>query len=311
MTETVLVVGASGYLGRSVVRRLRHPRDGRTDPADRDELVDRDGSDDREDRRVLGTYCSEPGPTAEVAFDFWTDDAGELVDEHDADTVVFAAAVEYGGDADTGESGVDATFAERAERFAEGVADARVVYVSSASVFDGTGSRYTESDPRAPRDDYGRRLIEFEDAVDDHCDDAAVLRTSYLFGFSTGRLDRRLARTRDHLDRGESVAYFADMYKSPVLVTEAADAVTALVDGDATGVVHVPTPRISVYDFHCEAMRALGYDPDPIERDSIPAEMDVAPDTSLTSERFDSLVDFEPSAVGEGLRSQVESGGTE
>ncbi|QLH83087.1 sugar nucleotide-binding protein [Halosimplex pelagicum] len=288
MTETVLVVGASGYLGRSVAWRLR-------EGADRDE------------RRVLGTYCSEPGPTAEVAFDFWTDDAGELVDEHGVDTVVFAAAVEYGGDADTGESGVGATFAERAERFAAGVSDARVVYVSSASVFDGTGSRYVESDPRSPRDDYGRRLVAFEDAIDARCDDAATVRTSYLFGFSTGRLDRRLARTRDHLDRGESVAYFTDMYKSPVLVTEAAETVAALVDGDATGVVHVPTPRVSVYDFHCEAMAALGHDPGPIERDSIPDDMDVAPDTSLASERFDSLVDFEPSAVGEGLRSQVDA----
>ncbi|WP_135363775.1 sugar nucleotide-binding protein [Halosimplex halophilum] len=292
MTETVLVVGASGYLGRSVAWRLRR-------------------LDNRSDRRVLGTHCSDPGPTAEVGFDFWTDDVAELVAEHGVDTVVFAAAVEYGGDADTGESGVDATFAERAERFAAGVADTRVVYVSSASVFDGTGSRYVESDSRSPRDDYGRRLVTFEDAVEDHCDDATVLRTSYLFGFSTGRLDRRLARTRDHLDRGESVAYFTDMYKSPVLVTEAADAVAALVDGDATGVVHVPTPRISVYDFHCEAMRALGYDPDPVERDSIPEGMDVAPDTSLASERFDSLVDFEPSAVGEGLRSQVDAGEAE
>jgi len=292
MTETVLVVGASGFLGRSVTWRLRE-------------------RDDRSDPRVLGTYCSEPGPSAEVQFDFWTDDVGELVEQHDVDVVVFAAAVEYGGDRDTGASGVDAAFAERADRFATGCGDARLVYVSSASVFDGRDAPYGESDGRSPRGDYGRRLVAFEDAVGAHCDDAAVLRTSYLFGFSTGRLDHRLARTRDHLDRGESVAYFTDMYKSPVLVTEAAEAVAALVDGDATGAVHVPTPRISVYDFHCEAMRALGYDPDPIERDSIPDEMDVAPDLSLSSERFDSLVDFEPSAVGSGLRSQTGAGASE
>jgi dTDP-4-dehydrorhamnose reductase len=289
MTETVLVVGASGYLGRSVVWRLRE-------------------CDDRDERRVLGTYCSEPGPTAEVAFDFWTDDVADLVDEHDVDTVVFAAAVEYGGDRDTGASGVDAAFAERAERFAAGCSDARLVYVSSASVFDGRDAPYVESDPRSPRDGYGRRLVAFEDAVDAHCDDAAKLRTSYLFGFSTGRLDHRLARTRDHLDRGEPVAYFTDMYKSPVLVTEAAETVAALVDGSATGAVHVPAPRISVYGFHCEATRTLGRDADPIGRDSIPEGMDVAPDMSLASERFDDIVGFEPSAVGEGLRSQIESG---
>ncbi|MFB6139155.1 MAG: sugar nucleotide-binding protein [Halosimplex sp.] len=291
MTETVLVVGASGYLGRSVVWRLREVAD-------------------RPDRRVLGTYCSKPGPTAEAQFDFWTDDPGDLVDEHDADTVVFAAAVEYGGDADTGESDVGATFEERAERFAAGCADgdARVVYVSSAAVFDGRGSRYTESAARSPVDGYGRRLVTFEDALRERCDDLAILRTSYLFGFSTGDLDQRLERTRERLDRGESVAYFTDMYKSPVLVTEATEAVAALVDGDATGVVHVPTPRVSVYEFHCEAMRALGRDPDLVERDQIPSDMDVAPDTSLSSERFDDLVGFEPSGVREGLRSQLDAG---
>ena len=289
MTETVLVVGASGYLGRSVAWRLRE-------------------RDDRADRRVLGTYCTTPGPTAEVPFDFWTDDVGGLVEEYDVDIVVFAAAVEYGGDRDTGASGVDATFAERAERFAAGCADARLVYVSSAAVFDGRGAPYGESDARSPRGDYGRRLVAFEDAIADHHDDAAILRTSYLFGFSTGTLDHRLARTRDHLDRGESVAYFTDMYKSPVLVTEAAETVAALVDGDETGPVHVPTPRISVYDFHCEAMTALGYDPDPIERDAIPQGMDVAPDLSLASERFDSVAGFEPSTIGEGLGSQVDPG---
>ncbi|QPV63335.1 sugar nucleotide-binding protein [Halosimplex litoreum] len=289
MTETVLVVGASGFLGRSVTWRLRERAD-------------------RSDRRVLGTYCSEPGPTAEVQFDFWTDDVGDLVDEYDVDTVVFAAAVEYGGDRDTGASGVDAAFAERAERFAAGCEDVRLVYVSSAAVFDGRDAPYSESDSRSPRGGYGRRLVAFEDAVDAHCDDAAVLRTSYLFGFSTGRLDHRLARTRDHLDRGESVAYFSDMYKSPVLVTEAAETVATLVAGDATGVLHVPAPRVSVHEFHREAMAALGYDPSLVDAEPIPEDMDVAPDSSLASQRFDSLVDFEPSPVAAGLRSQVDSG---
>ncbi|WP_436927022.1 sugar nucleotide-binding protein [Halosimplex amylolyticum] len=281
MTETVLVVGASGYLGRSVAERLHEGR-----------------------YRVVGTYCSSPAPTASVQFDFWTDDVGSLLAEHDVDAVVYAAANEYGGEVDTGDADVDDPFDERAERFAADCAGRRVVYVSSAAVFDGAGRQYVESDPRSPPDRYGHRLATFEDAFDEHCEDVVALRSSYLFGFSRGRLDHRLARTREHLERDESIAYFTDMYKSPVLVTELAEAIQALVACDATGVVHAPAPRISVYEFHCEAMRALGYDPDSIERDEIPPEMDVAPDTSLSSERFESLVGFEPSAVAPALRSQ-------
>jgi len=293
MGRTALVVGASGFLGRAVVQRLR--ADGWT---------------------VVGTYCSTPPseagtgngghlPDRTTQFDFWTDDLRATVTDCDADAVVFAAAVEYGGEADTGASDVAVAFEQRARVVAEACADRRFVYVSSAAVFDGTEGRYDESAARSPRDEYGRRLAAMEDAVTEHCEDAAVVRTSYLFGFAGGTLDDRLARTRDRLRSGESVAYFTDMYKSPVLVTEAAGAIAALVDGDATGVVHVPTPRVSVYDFHCEAMRALGDDSELVERDEIPPDMDVAPDTSLSSERFDDLVGFEPTGVGSALRSQL------
>ena len=278
----VLVVGASGFLGRAVATELRESG-----------------------HRVVGTYCSTPAPETDIQFDFWTEDVGVLADERDADTVVFAAAVEYGGDADTGETAAGPDFQRAAERFARGCRDRRLVYVSSAAVFDGTRGRYPESADRSPIDDYGRRLVTAENAVRDHCSDAAILRTSYLFGFSGGQLDDRLARTRDAVSAGESVAYFEDMYKSPVLVSEAAEAVRVLVESEATGIVHVPAPRTSVYEFHRDAMAALGHDPSLVERDSIPPEMTVAPDSSLSSDRFESLVGFEPSSVESGLGEQV------
>jgi len=301
VARTALVVGASGFLGRAVVERLR-----------------------TEGWTVVGTYCStmpsETGaagardhlPDEAVRFDFWTDDLRAHVNALDPDAVVFAAAVEYGGEADTGDSDVAVPFERRARAVAEACADRRFVYVSSAAVFDGTEGRYDEFAARSPRDEYGRRLVAFEDAVAVTCGDAAVLRTSYLFGFAGGTLDDRLARTRDSLDRGESVAYFADMYKSPVVVSEAAAAVETLattdaVPGDNEGpfVLHAPAPRTSVYDFHSDAMGALGRDPAVIEAEPIPPDMDVAPDTSLRSARFESLVGFEPTAVGPALRSQL------
>jgi len=305
VTQTALVVGASGFLGRAVVRRLR--TDGWT---------------------VVGTYCSTPPATAgtgdadserhvpdrTVQFDFWTDDLRSHVVAVDADAVVFAAAVEYGGEADTGDTDAAAAFAQRAQLIAEACADRRFIYVSSAAVFDGRTGRYDESAARSPRDEYGRRLVAMEDAVADHCEDAAVFRTSYLFGFSGGTLDDRLARTRDRLDSGDPVAYFVDMHKSPVVVTEAAAAIATLAGADTFPdnsderpfVLHAPAPRTSVYDFHCDAMAALGRDPSPIEAESIPPEMDVAPDRSLRSGRFASLVGFEPTPVGPAIRSQLE-----
>lgn len=291
--DDVLVVGASGYLGRSVVATLR------------------DAGHD-----VVGTYCSNPSPTADVQFDVWTDDLAPLVEEHADDAVVFAAAPEY-PKIDTGTAAAGPDFEAVAERLATACRDRRLVYVSSAGLFDGIEGNYPESAERSPIDAYGRRLVTMEDAVREVCEDFAILRTSYLYGFSAGRLDDRLARTRDAVSAGEPVAYFDDMYKSPVLVTEAAEAIAALVahdpgESDATGVVHVPAPRMSVYEFHRDAMDALGYDSSLVERDAMPddrtldPETKLAPDRSLASDRFASLVGFEPSTVKRGLQRQLE-----
>jgi dTDP-4-dehydrorhamnose reductase len=277
----VLVVGASGYLGGAVARELRDAG-----------------------HRVVGTYCSTPTPATDVAFDFWTDDVGALADDHGVEAVVFAAAVEYGGEADTGETAAGPDFERAARRLVRGCGDRRLVYVSSAAVFDGLRGRYPEDADRSPVDDYGRRLVTTEDLVSEHCDDAAILRTSYLFGFSGGELDGRLMRTREAVAAGESVAYFEDMYKSPCHVGEAARAVRVLVDADTEGVVHAPAPRTSVYEFHRDAMRALGYDASLVEREAMPDDPELAPDRSLASDRFASLVGFEPSAVAEALAAE-------
>jgi dTDP-4-dehydrorhamnose reductase len=280
-TRTTVVVGASGYLGRTVVERLRET-----------------------DRTVVGTHCSNPKPWTDVDFDFWTDDLADILGDIGADEVVFAASVEYGGDLDTGDSGNEVSFVAAADRFANACAGRRLIYVSSGAVFEGERGGYVESDRPTPRDRYGNRLLAMEKLIAQQCSDAVCFRMGYLFGYSRGDLDRHLSRTREHVTDGRAIAYFTDMFKSPLHVDEATAAVRELLTADATGIVHAPAPRTSVYDFHQDAMTALGYDASLVDRDSIPDGLDVAPDRSLHSERFGDLVGFEPSTVTEALATE-------
>jgi dTDP-4-dehydrorhamnose reductase len=268
---TALVVGASGYLGRSVVDALRAA-----------------GHDTR------GTYHSNAVDGATRRYDLFADDPATLPLDG-VETVVFAAHVER-------TDHEFETFAAAADRFVEAVraAGARLVYVSSAGVFDGDGSRYDESVDPTPKSRYGRRLRRFERAVGDH-PDACAFRADYLFGRSRGALDDRLARTRRLLRAGERVPYYADMWKSPCHVRAAARALATLAGSDVRGVVHAPTPRTSAWAFHRAGMAALGEDARRVVPEPMPADPTLHRDTSLSSTRFESVCGFRPRSVARAL----------
>ena len=270
---TVLVVGASGYLGRSVVDALRDAG-----------------------RETRGTYYSNALDGATHRYDFFADPP-DVLPLSSVDAVVFAAHVER--------TGHDfEAFATAAERFVECVdlAGPRLVYVSSAGVFDGSGRRYDESTTPTPKSRYGRRLLRFERCAADHADSCAF-RADYLFGRSRGTLDRRLARTRRLVREGRRVPYYADMYKSPCHVREAARALATLAVGDATGVVHAPAPRTSAWAFHRAGMTAIGENPRLVVPEPMPDDPALHRDSSLSSSRFVDLCGFRPRSVVRAMRT--------
>lgn len=267
-----LVVGGSGFVGGEVVTAL-----------------------ERSGERVVATHHRHAVPHASITFNFWTNDLEPVLDEHDIETVVFAATVEHGYNEPI------ETFERAVDRVLDACGDRRFVYVSSDSVFEGDDGQYAEDDDRGPTTEYGRRLVAFEDAVRRAHADYCIVRPGYVFGFSRGDLDPRLADTRERLRANLSIEYFDDMYKSPIAVSELAAAIRALAAHDYVGVVHAGGPRTSVYRFHCDGMAGLGISPEPIAPTAIPDDMDVPPDLSLVSERLHDLTGIEPTSVREAI----------
>ena len=243
-----LVVGASGFLGRAVTAELR-----------------------RQNVTVYGTYCQQA--LADIPFDFWRDDVTPLLEQTGADTVIFTAAVET--DAPTLE------LQERATHFFEACASRRVVYLSSDAIFDGAKGNYRESDLASPTTLYGKNLMELESLVQGSCKNTCVIRPSYLYGFSAGELDPRLLEVQQRLLAGKDVYYAQDLFKSPVEITLAAEAVTKLALSSTTGAVHISGTRTSVYDFYHDAMTVLGVPTEKLHANTLPADAAVPKDTSL------------------------------
>ncbi len=135
-----------------------------------------------------------------------------------------------------------------------------LLHVSTDFVFDGTATRpYREDDAAAPLQVYGASKRDGERAVLDAHPGAVVIRTSTLFG--PGRRERphyvdailRQAREHDH------VAVVATPIASPTYSPDLAEALLALLDVGASGIVHVANAGgCSRLELARETIRVIG-----------------------------------------------------
>ena len=119
---------------------------------------------------------------------------------------------------------------------------ARLVHVSTDYVFDGAATRpYGEDDPPRPLCLYGVSKLAGEQAVAASGDEHLVVRTSAVLGVGASRakggsfVERILARAR----AGQPLRVVADQVFSPTYAPDLADALVALAQRGARGLLHV------------------------------------------------------------------------
>jgi dTDP-4-dehydrorhamnose reductase len=247
--QKVLLVGSSGFLGKSLFNYLSA------------------------NFEVIPTHTTNAVFEHSQRYDFFRDDVRGLLEKFSPDILVMAAAVEKDVD--------DEAFKVGVQRFVEACCSYHLVYLSSDALFDGRRGNYCETDLPSPTTPYGRNLEFFERQIQIHVANHLIIRPSYLYGFSRGVLDSRLAKTLKLLEAGETVSYFDDMYKSPLEVTQAARIITKLVETGRQGIFHVAGERRSVYRFQHEAMQALKVSVDRLKPVQMPKDSKLPRDTSL------------------------------
>jgi len=240
--QRLLVTGGCGYLGRELVRRA--PRRG---------------------WEVRATWFERPPDAAAdwVRADVRDEEAVR------AATAGVAAVVHtaYRQGEGEWEANVDGSAAVAAA--SRGL---RLVHVSTDLVFPGTRGRYREDDDVAPVGSYGRSKAEAERRVAALHPQAAIARTSLIYGGAEPGPQERLAR--------ELTRFYVDEIRSPVQVGDLAEALLELLALDAAGPLHVGgADDVSRYDFAL----LLGADPGRLERAH--TTPDRAPDVSLDSSR--------------------------
>jgi len=126
--------------------------------------------------------------------------------------------------------------------------DAKVMYVSTDYVFDGTKGLYKEEDQVHPLNYYGFTKLKGEEAVKTILDDWIIVRTSVIYGSNN---NKNFARwILDNLQRQKRISIVNDQYVSPTLNTDLSEQIVALLNSDAQGVFHTAGgERINRYAF--------------------------------------------------------------
>ena len=241
----VLIIGASGFIGRYVSRRL----------------ADTAGS------TVFSTYNSRPPADDGASWHRVEITDGAQLDALFAvarpQVVVHLAALADVGTAERNPevaAAVNATATETIVRLCQRH-DARLVFVSTEYVFDGLNGPYRENDPPSPNTRYGRTKFEAEQAVAALSSSWSILRTSIVYGWPAPGRRNFVPWLVERLRNGEAYHAPTNVHRSPVYVEHLVDGIERLVETKDTRVHHVAgRDWVTMYEFAVAVAEKFGLD---------------------------------------------------
>lgn len=152
---------------------------------------------------------------------------------------------------------VNADGTERVAR-AAAQAGARLIYVSTDYVFDGTGTRpYLETDSTNPAGVYGASKCAGEQRALSCCENTLVVRTAWLYGLQGKNFVKTILQLAAERP---SLRVVADQRGCPTYAEDLAGMISKLVAHPARGILHVTNDgHCTWHEFATEIVRLAGY----------------------------------------------------
>jgi len=127
--------------------------------------------------------------------------------------------------------------------------NARLIYISTDSVFDGQRGNYSETDQPAPLSVYAKSKWRGEQEVLRRHSSPLIVRVT-IYGWNAQPKQSFAEWVLDEITAGKQVRGFADVYFCPMLANDVADVLLSMLDRGLSGIYHVvSSERISKYDF--------------------------------------------------------------
>lgn len=190
---------------------------------------------------------------------------------------------------------------------------ARLVHVSTDLVFGGRPparpSGFREGDPVDPVSLYGRTKAAGEARVLAADPSALVVRLPLLYGNSGGRGLGASDSLLEAVDRDLAPPLFTDEFRTPLEVSNAAEALVELAHGSERGLLHVAGPeRVSRHALGLAVLEAMGLERAAaaecvraVRREEVPGAGARPEDTSLDASRARGLLACALEGLGPGL----------
>lgn len=117
-------------------------------------------------------------------------------------------------------------------------AKAKLIYISTDSVFNGENGNYSENDNPSPINEYAKSKLLGEKVIQEETDNYIIIRTN-LFGWNKLPKESLAEWIIFSLKSGKKIKGFTDVIFSPLLVNNLSEIILELVKRKLTGIYHL------------------------------------------------------------------------
>ncbi len=260
------------------------------------------------------TYHSSPIPERGFGTAYYVDIGKEdevrrLIDKLSPKVVIHAAAIthlDFCAQHQRVAREVNVRGTENVALAAEQV-KARLIYVSTDSVFKGDEGLYSEDDLPEPLGYYGQTKLEGERIVSSLSSNYCIARASLLYGWSLNSSRCFTETMIDDLRNKREVKLFVDEYRTPMYVKNLCEMFLELAARDELqGIFHIGgSQRLSRFEFGLRIAQEFGFNEkyiNPVSVKTFPFVDKRPRDCSMRNEKAASILKAKFWSIEEGLK---------